>query len=47
MFKEYRLELTAITAVCCAYNLFHDSLILAIVCGAAAAGNYMLWKEGK
>ena len=47
MFKEYRLELTAVTAICCAYNFYHGALILAIVCGVAAAGNYMLYKEGK
>lgn len=47
MFKEYRLELAVVTAVCCVYNLMHASLILAAICGVAAVGNYLLYKEGK
>lgn len=47
MFKEYRIELAAITALCCVYNLYVDNTFLAVVCGVAAVGNYLLAKEGK
>lgn len=47
MFKEYRLELAVVTAVCCVYNIYTLNALLAIVCGVAAVGNYFLYKEGK
>jgi len=46
MFKEYRLELAVVTAICCVYNLMHANVILAIICGVAAAANYTLYKDG-
>ena len=46
-FKEYRIELAAASAICCLYNVTHDNLLLAIVCGVAAVGNYLLHQEGK
>jgi hypothetical protein len=47
MFKEYRLELAVVTAVCCVYNLYTANIILAVVCGVAAVGNYLCYKVGK
>lgn len=47
MLKEYRIELAVITALCCVYNLYTANILLAVVCGVAAVGNYYLAKEGK
>ena len=47
MFKEYRLEWAVFTAICCVYNLMHANVILAAICGVAAVGNYVLYKEDK
>jgi hypothetical protein len=47
MFKEYRIELAVITALCCVYNLYTANTLMAVVCGVAAVGHYWLAKEGK
>lgn len=47
MFKDYRIELAVITALCCVYNLYVDNGLMAVVCGIAAVGNYWCAKEGK
>lgn len=47
MFQKYRIELAAITALCCVYNLYQANIILAVICGVAAVGNYMCYKVGK
>ncbi|CUR44250.1 hypothetical protein VCM_00031 [Pseudomonas phage VCM] len=47
MFKEYRYEVAAISAICVIVNLYLEHPLLAVVCAVSAVGNYMLAKEGK
>ena len=47
MFKGYRYEVAAVSAVCVVVNLYFAHPILAFICAVAAAGNYYLGKEGE
>lgn len=46
MFKDYRIPLAIITALCCAYNLYAGNSLMAVICGVAAVGNYWSYKVG-
>ena len=46
MFKGYRYEVAAVSALFCVVNLYAMNPILAVICGVAAVGNYYCGKEG-